>query len=96
MQRQTIGQKLSPILKEISEALWEFDVQELGSPRFNDEDLASAAKIFMSVVFDMMWKLKESEGLDLETSGAMADKLGKEIRQMIKVYTGFDSYDFYK
>jgi hypothetical protein len=96
MQRQTIGQKLSPILKEISEALWEFDAQGLGSPRFNDEDLASATKIFMSVVFDMMWKLKTKEDLDLETSGAMAEKLGHELRHLIKVYTGLDSHDFYK
>ncbi len=96
MQRQSIGQKLSPILNEISEALWEFDAQELGSPRFEDEDLASATKIFTSVMLDKLWALSESEGLDLETAGAMAEKLGHELRHLIKVYTGLDSHDFYK
>jgi hypothetical protein len=50
----------------------------------------------MSVMLDKLWGLSQSEWLDLETSGAMATKLGNELRQMIKIYTGLDSYDFYK
>lgn len=96
MNRETIGQKLSPILNEISEALWEFEVQELGSPGFADEDLTAATKIFTSVMLDKLWQLAQKEGIDLETAGAMAEKLGNELRQMIKVYTGLDSHDFYK
>lgn len=91
-----IGAKLSPVLKEIEDALWEFDAAEVGQPNFNDEAIVSASKIFMSVLMDKMWNLQCEEGMDIDDRCSMAKKAGNDLRKLIKVYTGLDSFDFYK
>jgi len=91
-----IGKKIQPILKEIEDTLWEFEAHSGEKPNFPEESLASATKIFMSVMMDKLYELNIKEEMDLETSSAMAEKCGEDIRKIIKVYTGKDSHDFYK
>jgi hypothetical protein len=47
-------------------------------------------------MLDKMWKLQEDEGIDIDTRANMAEKLGSEIRNIIRVYTNIDTHDLYK
>jgi hypothetical protein len=91
-----IGKKLSPILSEIESALIEFEINVARPPEYTDEGFRASVKIFLSVMLDKMWKLQEDEGIDINTRADMAEKLGNEIRNIIRVYTNIDTHDLYK
>jgi len=91
-----IGQKISPILSEIEQTLWEFEAAGGFKPEYTTEGFRGAIKIFMSALLDKMWELQQDEAMDLETRASMAEKAGKEVRSFIKKYTGIDSCDLYK
>jgi len=91
-----IGQKLSPILKEIEEILWEFEATNQGKPNYTIEGFQAATKIFMSVLMDKMFELQTDESLNLKNRLNMAQKAGEDIRQLIKTYTDIDTYELYK
>lgn len=90
-----IGPKLTPILKEIEETIIEFDVM-VGQPHgFDLDSLRAAAKIFMATMIDHLWQLGIEENIPMESRGQMAEKLGAELRKLMKTYTGIDSHDLY-
>lgn len=91
-----IGEKLSPILLEIEETIIEFDAEVGNKPNYDNEALRSATKIFMSVMMDKMFELQMKEEMTLEVSCDMADKLGNELRVLIKKYADVDTFEFYK
>jgi hypothetical protein len=91
-----IGKKLSPILSEIESALIEFEINVARPPEYTDEGFRASVKIFLSVMLDKMWKLQEDEGIDINTRADMAEKLGTEIRNIIRVYTNIDTHSLYK
>jgi hypothetical protein len=91
-----IGKKLSPILSEIESALIEFEINVAKPPEYTDEGFRASVKIFLSVMLDKMWKLQEDEGIDINTRADMAEKLGTEIRNIIRVYTNIDTHSLYK
>jgi hypothetical protein len=91
-----IGKKLSPILSEIESALIEFEINVARPPEYTDEGFRASVKIFLSVMLDKMWKLQEDEGIDINTRADMAEKLGNELRNIIRVYTNIDTHDLYK
>jgi hypothetical protein len=91
-----IGQKLSPILVEIENALWEHEAYISSKPEYTIEGFRAATKIFMSVLMDKMYELNIKEGMSLEDAGNMATKAGEEIRQIIKTYTDIDTHELYK
>jgi len=91
-----IGKKLSPILSEIESALIEYELNINRPPQYTDEGFRASVKIFLSVMLDKMWKLQEDEGLDIDTRADMAEKLGTEIRNIIRVYTNIDTHSLYK
>ena len=91
-----IGKKLSPILSEIESALIEFEINVAKPPEYTDEGFRASVKIFLSVMLDKMWKLQEDEEIDINTRADMAEKLGTEIRNIIRVYTNIDTHDLYK
>jgi hypothetical protein len=91
-----IGKKLSPILSEIESALIEFEINVAKPPEYTDEGFRASVKIFLSVMLDKMWKLQEDEGIDINTRADMAEKLGNELRNIIRVYTNIDTHDLYK
>lgn len=93
----TIGQKISPILEEIEDTLWEYEFNMPNIPPEYDElAIRSAVKILMSVSMDKMWKLQENEKLDLEDRINMSKKLGEDIRKLVKTYTNIDTHELYK
>jgi hypothetical protein len=91
-----IGKKLSPILSEIESALIEYELNINRPPEYTDEGFRASVKIFLSVMLDKMWKLQEDEGIDINTRADMAEKLGNELRNIIRVYTNIDTHDLYK
>ena len=90
-----IGEKISPILSEIESALFEFEVQELGNPKYTEDGFRAAVKIFMSAVMDKMWELQKAENMDMDTRYEMATKCGSDIRRIVKIYTGIDTHKIY-
>ncbi len=91
-----IGKKLSPILSEIESVLIEYELNINRPPEYTDEGFRASVKIFLSVMLDKMWKLQEDEGIDIDTRADMAEKLGTEIRNIVRVYTNIDTHNLYK
>ena len=93
-----IGKKLSPILNEIEDTLWEYELNSGEKPEFTIEGFRSSIKIFMSVIMDKMWELQDEENkiFDEKTREEMAKKAGSDLRKFIKTYTNIDTVDLYK
>jgi hypothetical protein len=91
-----IGKKLSPVLSEIESALMEFEINVAKPPQYTDEGFRASVRIFLSAMLDKMWKLQEDEGIDIDTRANMAEKLGSEIRNIVRVYTNIETHDLYK
>lgn len=92
---ETIGQKISPILVEIENALWEYEAWNGSQPKYTDEGFRASIKIFMSALMDRMYNLQTSEELALEDKEAMAESLGKQVRAIIKTYCDIDTHELY-
>jgi hypothetical protein len=91
-----IGKKISPILEEIEDTLWEFEANNGQKPEFTIEGFRAATKIFMSVLMDKIWELQEDEKFIMPDRENMAQKAGEDVRKLIKTYTGIDCHDLYK
>lgn len=91
-----IGEKLSSVLSEIESALIEFEANVARPPQYTNEGFRAAVKIFLSAMLDKMWKLQEDEGIDIDTRADMAEKLGNELRNIVRVYTNIDTHNLYK
>ena len=91
-----IGEKLSSVLNEIESTLLEYEANVNRPPQYTDEGFRAAIKIFMSAILDKMWKLQEDENIDIDTRADMAEKLGNELRNMVRIYTNIDTRDLYK
>jgi hypothetical protein len=91
-----IGKKLSPVLSEIESALMEFEINVAKPPQYTDEGFRASVRIFLSAMLDKMWKLQEDEGIDINTRADMAEKLGNELRNIVRVYTNIDTHNLYK
>jgi len=93
---KTIGQKISPILNEIEDTLWEYEANDGPKPEFTEEGFRSAIKIFMAVMMDKMYSLQSYEDMSLEDRSNMATKCGEDIRKFVKIYTDIDTHNLYK
>jgi hypothetical protein len=91
-----IGKKLSPILVEIEDTLWEFEANRGIKPEYTNEAFRSGIKIFMSVLMDKIWELQENEKITLDDRIKMVEKAGADVRELIKTYTNIDTQDLYK
>lgn len=90
-----IGQRISPVLNEIEDVLWEFEDDKGTKPEYTIEGFRSGIKIFMSVLLDKMWELQEKENLSIEVRCSMAQKLGESVRKIVKMYTNIDTHSLY-
>ena len=80
-----IRKKLSPILKEINDTLWEFEYYRPNTkPEYDSFSILHASKIFMSVLMDKMYELQQNEGIEIDDSCNMATALGEEMKKMVK------------
>ena len=88
-----IGKKITPILTEIENTL----LETYGTkPQYPEEALRAATQIFSSVIMDKMFDLQEKENIPIKNRLEMAEKVGGDIRKLIKTYTNIDSFEFYK
>lgn len=92
----SIGKKISSILTDVEEAIWDHDYYLGIPPEYTDEGLRAATKIFMSVIMDSMYKLQVNEDLTQEDKENMAKKCGKDLRSFVKTYTDIDTHSLYK
>jgi hypothetical protein len=90
-----IGKKLSPILVEIEETLWEFEANNGIKPEYSIDGFRASIKIFMSTLMDKMWELQSNENLSLDDRSAMAQKVGENLRKLVKTYTNIDTNKLY-
>ncbi len=91
-----IGKKLSPVLEEIELAILEYEVNIGLKPNFTPEGFRAIIKIFMSAFTDKIWELQEAERMDIETREKMVTKAGEELRKLIKIYAGIDTFKLYE
>ena len=91
-----IGERLSPILVEIEETLWEHEATLATKPEYTLAGFRAAAKIFMSAMMDYTYSSNAAIGMNMGQMTADVEKLGKEVRDLILKYTGIDSYKLYK
>ena len=91
-----IGNRISPILEEIENTLWEFEAHVGTKPNYTDGGFRAGIKIFMSVLMDKIWELQELEKTLMEDRANMVEKVGKDVRALVKTYTDIDSHSLYK
>lgn len=91
-----IGEKITPILIEIENTLWEFEVENGSKPNYPIEAFRAITKIFMSVLMDKMFELQSNEEMRQEDREAMAYKAGEDLRAFVKKYTDVDTHELYK
>ena len=96
MKKETIGQKLSVVLQEIEDTLWEYEVNVKGPPMFTTRGFAAVTKIFMAVFMDKMWVKFQKEKLSPEAREEIANLVGRKVRALIKEHTGIDMVEVYK
>lgn len=95
--KKPIGQKLSPILNEIEETLWENEYfSEEGPPGYTVEGFRSSVKIFMSAIMDKMWEFQLTKNMTLDEKAAEAEAVGNAIRNLILEHTNIDTHELYK
>ena len=91
-----IGSKISPILEEVEETLWEFEAYVGEKPNYTDGGFRAGIKIFMSVLMDKIWELQQLEKMSTEDRINMVEKLGKDVRDLVKTHTNIDTHTLYK
>lgn len=91
-----IGKKISPVLEEIENTLWEFEASVEMKPEFTDEGFRAGVKIFMCVLMDKIWELQTDEKISIDDRIKMVQKCGDDVRQLVKTYADIDCHDLYK
>lgn len=92
---ETIGEKISPVLIEIEDTLWEFEANKGIKPNYTMEGFRAATKIFMSVIMDKVWELQDYDKISMNDRLNMANKCGEDLRKFVKIYTNIDTFDLY-
>lgn len=88
---QEYSQTINESLIDIADAFEAAPDEAIEAINFTDEGFRATIKIFSVAFFHKIWKLQEEENLDDDTRQAMAEKCGKDLRQLIKTYTNIDT-----
>lgn len=88
------GKEITPILKEISDSMWEIDARsDPEAYEFPDLVMVYSAKIMMNVMMDKMWANQEAVNTPLEERVANAENLGNQFRQLMLEHLGVDMHE---
>lgn len=88
--------KLTPILKELHDFLWEQHAELPGyHSGFDEEDLVYCTKIFMSALSEVMFANRD-KNRDFNFHTAQAVHVGSTIHELVMQTTGYDLKSFYK
>ena len=94
--KETIGELLGPTLIEIEDTLWSYELYMPSKPYgFSEESFRAIIKLFMASIMDKMWALQEGDEMDIEDREAMAEQCGKDVRALVKTFTGIDTHNLY-
>ena len=96
MNEQTLGEKLSPLLIEIENAIWGYEANISLPPKFTLPGFTAIIKILMAAMLDKMWDLQETENMEQKDRELMAEKCGEGFRQLVKRFTNIDTFTLYK
>jgi len=95
--KETLGQKIAPILTEIENTLWEREVNMPGEMvKWPASATTAALKIFMSLFSERMFEMQSAKNMPLQQRVEMADALGNDIKKLVFTYTGIDTHSLYK
>lgn len=91
------GEKLAPVLEELSKAVWEHKANFEGErPEYPDMAMMHAANIFCDILMDRMWEEQERKDIPYEQRGLQAETAGLAIYHMVKKFTGLDTRELTK
>lgn len=90
-----IGGLIASILSNTEKTIrtYEFDAEIIEYPA---SAFKSCVFLFSTIMMWEMWNLQEKEDIDMKDRVNMATKLGEDIRQLVKTYTGLDTFNFYQ
>jgi len=95
--KRMIGEKISPVLEEIEDALWGFEYNKAGEkPKFTEAGFRASIKIFMANLLERMYNKQEKENMPQKERQKQAEYFGKEIRELVILATGIDTHKLYK
>ena len=90
-----IGKKLSPVLIEIEDLLWELEFKNGNPPEYTLEGFRAATKIMFSAFMDKMWDYQERPNIPQKEREEIVVKAGNEFRAFVKKYTDIDTHKLY-
>jgi len=99
MKNKTLGEKISPVLKEIHDTLWEHEARSGINnikPNYTEDGFRSAVKIFTSAMMDKMYDYQEEKQIKMEDRMILVEQLGKHIHELVKESTGIDMHEYYE
>lgn len=97
LKNRTLGEKLSPTLKEIEDTIWDFEFHNAGTQlKFTDVGFRASIKIFMANLLERMYQRQEKENMSQKEREKQAEYFGKEIRELVMLATGVDTHNLYK
>ena len=96
IQSELIGERISYVLEHLEANLWDYEYHKGNPPGFTEAGFRASIKLFMACAMERMYELQKAEGIELQDACAMAEKLGSDVRHLVKVYCDFDTHDFYK
>lgn len=88
---QEYSESINQSLIDIADAFDAAPDEAIEAINFTDESFRATIKIFSVAFFHKIWKLQEDENLDDDVRQAMAEKCGRDLRQLIKTYTNIDT-----
>lgn len=88
------GQKIAPILEEISDSMWEIDTRNDTEPyEFPESVMLHSSKIMMNVMMDRMWFNQVEADKSIEERIAEAESLGRDFRQLMLDHLDVDMHE---
>ena len=94
---EIIGKNLSEDLIIIEDIIWDSECKNPDEPfKFTKEAFRASLKIFMVNILDKTWDLQEKNKLSQKERIKQTEEIGKELKKLVKKYTGINTLDLYK
>lgn len=84
---------MEEILDELANKILEKEGEHI---QYTDDSLLNTLIISQEVLLSKIWDLAESESMDFEDRLNMAESFSREMRELIKKYTGIDTINLVK
>jgi hypothetical protein len=91
-QNEIHGNVIKDILVDVEKLMWMKSGEIID---YGDDGFRASTVIFMTTLMDRMWVLQEKEDLPIEDRKNMGEKVGHELRKLVKTFTDIDTFNFY-